>query len=327
MQETPRPASPPSSQPEVPAGEGAAISAPASHFPLDETPLAPAEPPLAPEPERPLREELAERVEHHRIRQAQLRGEPEESMEFDFEAAGREESGPSDETEVIDLTKESEEFELATEEPSFIETESSSLDSLPLDKPAEGARLLDSMDVDTGEPAMGPDTAEAQPVEIVLDSPLAFAEESGLGQGPVSLPLAPMGRRFLAGVLDAFVLLLAAGLFVFIFWGAGGHITMQVLNLAVLAFIPVFLIMAYFGLFTALTSTTPGLLWMGLEVRSMDGGLPTPQEAFWRAFGCLISTGALLLGFVWALVDSEGLTWHDRMSRTFLSTSTSNDES
>jgi hypothetical protein len=38
----------------------------------------------------------------------------------------------------------------------------------------------------------------------------------------------------------------------------------------------------------------------------------------WRAFGYLVSTGALLLGFVWALVDSDGFTWHDRMSGTFL---------
>jgi hypothetical protein len=26
----------------------------------------------------------------------------------------------------------------------------------------------------------------------------------------------------------------------------------------------------------------------------------------------------LMLGFVWVLVDNEALTWHDRMSRTFL---------
>ena len=57
---------------------------------------------------------------------------------------------------------------------------------------------------------------------------------------------------------------------------------------------------------------------MGIEVRNLEGRFPTPREAFWRAFGYLVSSAALMLGFVWALVDSEGLTWHDRISGTFL---------
>ena len=112
--------------------------------------------------------------------------------------------------------------------------------------------------------------------------------------------------------------MVAAGLFALIFWRAGGHLSAQPLNLVVVAFIVVVFIMAYFGIFTALTSTTPGLLWVGIEVRSQNGDFPTAKQAFWRAFGYLVSISALMLGFVWALVDSDGLTWHDRMSDTFL---------
>jgi uncharacterized RDD family membrane protein YckC len=119
-------------------------------------------------------------------------------------------------------------------------------------------------------------------------------------------------------MLDALALLVAGGLFALIFWRAGGRLSTQPLNLCVVGFIAAFFVMAYFGLFTALTSTTPGLLWLGIEVRSLDGTFPLPTQAFWRAFGYLVSTGALMLGFVWALVDSDGLTWHDRMSGTFL---------
>ncbi|MBI1940086.1 MAG: RDD family protein [Acidobacteria bacterium] len=284
------------------------------------------------EPARPLREELAERVETHRIRRAQMRGEPAESMtlEFDFDGAAGEQANPPEEPELFAVPADQEVFEIGEVEPPSLETEAASLDSLSLEKPDEAAQLLDSVSVEAGEPISDHETDEppvSRPVEIVLDSPLDAAEGDGFEEATVSLPLAPMGRRFVAGVLDALVLLLSAGLFAFIFWRAGGHITPQPLNITVLASIPAFLIMAYFGLFTALTSTTPGLLWMGLEVRSMDGGVPAPQEAFWRAFGCLVSASALLLGFVWALVDSEGLTWHDRMSRTFLATSTSIDGS
>jgi uncharacterized RDD family membrane protein YckC len=107
-------------------------------------------------------------------------------------------------------------------------------------------------------------------------------------------------------------------LFALTFWFVGGHLTPGPLNIAVLAFIAAFFLFAYFGLFTALTSATPGLLWMGLEVRNMEGLRPTTPESFWRAFGYLVSIAALMLGFVWALVDGEALTWHDRMSGTFL---------
>jgi uncharacterized RDD family membrane protein YckC len=31
-----------------------------------------------------------------------------------------------------------------------------------------------------------------------------------------------------------------------------------------------------------------------------------------------MSISALMIGFLWALVDGEGLTWHDRISGTFL---------
>jgi hypothetical protein len=47
------------------------------------------------------------------------------------------------------------------------------------------------------------------------------------------------------------------------------------------------------------------------------------RQSFWRAFGYLVSASAFFLGFVWALVDSEGLTWHDRMSDTFLASTDS----
>jgi uncharacterized RDD family membrane protein YckC len=154
-------------------------------------------------------------------------------------------------------------------------------------------------------------------VEFVLDA-APPREEPAPAAIPMELPLAPMSRRFLGGVIDAAVLLVAAGVFTLIFWRAGGHLTLNALNLVVVGFIVAAVVLAYFGAFVALTSTTPGLLWVGIEVRSFSGAHPTPRQALWRAFGYLVSTGGLMLGFVWALVDSEGLTWHDRMSDTFL---------
>jgi uncharacterized RDD family membrane protein YckC len=38
-----------------------------------------------------------------------------------------------------------------------------------------------------------------------------------------------------------------------------------------------------------------------------------------RSAGYLLSAGTFFLGFLWALWDSDELTWHDRLSRTYLS--------
>jgi uncharacterized RDD family membrane protein YckC len=129
---------------------------------------------------------------------------------------------------------------------------------------------------------------------------------------------APLGRRFVAGLADTLVLLSAAGLFGMVLRHIGVRMSLAPLNLSILAFVAIFFIAVYFGLFVALTASTPGLLWMGLEVRNLEGDHPTPGEASWRAFGYLVSIAGLMLGFVWALVDSDSLTWHDRISGTFL---------
>jgi uncharacterized RDD family membrane protein YckC len=129
---------------------------------------------------------------------------------------------------------------------------------------------------------------------------------------------APLGLRFVAALIDALVLLLGTGVFSLIFWSVGGRINRSPVTMAVAAFIAVLLILVYFGSFTALTFSTPGLLSMGLEVRTLDGAPPTPADAALRAFGYIVSASALMLGFIWGLVDSDSLTWHDRMSGTFI---------
>lgn len=270
-----------------------------------------AQPPSAEEAELPQtprswQEEISERVEHHRRRRARLRGDDSTTLELDFDAAAPQEGGGK----VI-------EFPVGKEEPASGASPGPVLDSLLLDKPGEGTQGVSPAGLEAVDLAADHEPA-VQPVEIVLDSAEPVVPEAELEENALGLTLAPMGRRFIAGVLDALVLLVSAGLFALIFWRAGGRMSPQPLNLAVVAFIAVFFIMAYFGLFTALTSTTPGLLWMGLEVRTVEGGHPTAQDAFWRAFGYLVSIAALMLGFIWALVDSEGLSWHDRMSRTYL---------
>jgi len=38
----------------------------------------------------------------------------------------------------------------------------------------------------------------------------------------------------------------------------------------------------------------------------------------WRSIGYQISGGTAFLGYLWALWDEDKLTWHDRISQTYI---------
>src|SRR5207249_5629355 len=86
------------------------------------------------------------------------------------------------------------------------------------------------------------------------------------------------------------------GVFAAIFYGVGGRFSQRPADLAVIGFIFVLMTLVYFAAFTALVSSTPGLLVMGLEVRTLDGASPTATDSVLRAIGYLVSTSALMLG-------------------------------
>lgn len=275
-------------------------------------------------PARPWQVELAGRVESFRRRRARLKQDAGSSanLELDFEEAENLDNLSPEEANFLEFPRGDTPLDVELGASARNESELPVLEAPPLEKPEGGMRILSSAAVEAGELALEgePASGEGEPVEIVVGAPEESVQPASPEVSSLVFPLAPMGRRFLAGLADTLVLLVGASLFALVFWRAGGHLRLDPLNLAVIAVIAVFFILVYFGLFTALTSSTPGLLWMECEVRNLEGAHPTTQESFMRAFGYLVSITALMLGFLWALLDSEGLTWHDRMSGTFIAT-------
>lgn len=270
-----------------------------------------------PAPQTPAwKDELSGRVEDYRRKRAHLRAnfDPTSTPELEF-GPGAPEPGGGVDAEISQPSEDSADFDPLLRDP---EQESTVLDSVPLEKSAEGARVLNSAAVDAGETPLLQPEGEAEPMEIVLESSPTSRTGSSARRTPEVLSVAPLDSRFVAGLADALVLLAGGGLFALIFWAAGGRVALRPLNLVVFGAIAALFVLAYFGMFTALSSSTPGLLWMNLEVRNMEGEPPSAQESFWRAFGYLVSIASLLLGFVWALVDGDHLTWHDHMSSTLI---------
>ena len=75
-----------------------------------------------------------------------------------------------------------------------------------------------------------------------------------------------------------------------------------------------------FGLYSIiswlLVGKTVGKALMGLRVLGDDGRRIKVKGAVIRALGYYVSALALLLGFLWVLVDDRRQAWHDKFART-----------
>ncbi|MGB7847944.1 MAG: RDD family protein [Candidatus Acidiferrum sp.] len=130
--------------------------------------------------------------------------------------------------------------------------------------------------------------------------------------------VASLEQRRRALLIDAGCLAFAYGGFLALFGSLGGEFTLSKLSATVCLFTFAFVYLQYFSLFTIFGGSTPGMMVCGLQVASFTGDVPTPRQYLLRAAGYVLSAGTCFLGFLWVLWDEDGLTWHDRLSRTYL---------
>jgi uncharacterized RDD family membrane protein YckC len=76
--------------------------------------------------------------------------------------------------------------------------------------------------------------------------------------------------------------------------------------------------LAFFGGFWWRGGQTLGMRSWRVKVVRMDGTPLSWRDALKRHLAALLSCLALGLGFLWILIDAEGLAWHDRLSGTRL---------
>jgi uncharacterized RDD family membrane protein YckC len=76
------------------------------------------------------------------------------------------------------------------------------------------------------------------------------------------------------------------------------------------------IVILYNVFFWSLTGQTPGLMFMGLRVVTLDGKRLSIKRAAARIVGYIIATIPLYLGFAWILIDDRRQGWHDKLART-----------
>jgi len=268
----------------------------------------------------PWRQEVSERVLNFRQRRARLRNEPpqEETLDFEFERSETKPAMVPEVEKILEFPQNAGSLDADIASHEAPESDGRDSGAETPERGEEGLAILDSAQPGAGEFTVEPTPPAENRLEIVVGPSEVDASAAASPPRLEAFPVAPISRRFMAGLVDGLVLLVGGGLFTLIFRSAGGRFTFIPPNLAIVAVIVLILVWSYFGFFTTLTSSTPGQAWMGIEVRNMEGWPPTPPESFLRAFGYLVSLSAFMIGFFWALVDSDSLTWHDRISGTFL---------
>lgn len=152
-------------------------------------------------------------------------------------------------------------------------------------------------------------------------SPESGTAEAISERKPGLYPVASMNDRRLAALFDGGCLLFAYGAFLALFSSLGGEFTLSKLSAVVYTATFAIVYLQYFWLFTIFGGTTPGMMLRSLQVVSFSGEPPTPRQMLLRSFGYILSAGTFFLGFLWAIWDEDSLTWHDRISQTYLSSS------
>lgn len=169
-------------------------------------------------------------------------------------------------------------------------------------------RIVEAPEILPPPPALGGMLIEAvqkEPPVITNDTPAASASP---------------GRRALAVLVDGIVLATSLAAFAAIFLrvnpNLGPHDLPRPILAAALATVASLLWMAYNFSFLVYTGSTPGLRAAHLRLSSFDGSSLTRSSRRWRVLASFLSAFSAGLGYLWCILDQDGLCWHDRITRS-----------
>jgi uncharacterized RDD family membrane protein YckC len=131
---------------------------------------------------------------------------------------------------------------------------------------------------------------------------------------PVAAPM----HRSVAALLDSAMIFIGCGIFLGVFQTLGGNIRVDKFDIMMMICSLTLITLFYGFLFAAAGRETAGQNWTELRLINFDGFPPDRPSRFLRFTGCWLSFGACGIGLLWSLLDEENLTWHDHMSKTFL---------
>jgi len=167
-----------------------------------------------------------------------------------------------------------------------------------------------------------PEELEAFPTTPLLDG-LELgpnARQAPAAADHIELPFAavPVSQRLYAGLIDCAVVLAGGAIFGAVTYKMLPGMSLSKPLLLAAAGVPVVLWAIYQYLFTMYGGATAGMRMAHIRLRTFKGTAPTGRHRRSRVIGLYFSAASLMMGLLWALVDVDALCWHDRISRTYL---------
>jgi uncharacterized RDD family membrane protein YckC len=184
--------------------------------------------------------------------------------------------------------------------------------------------------------ALRPDVlAEAPEWQGMLLAAPPSANAAAFAAEPAETPIAeivfhaaPIGLRLMAFAVDACCVLAAMLAFTAVaFWTAGQALrhavhtlprlqSLQLFGGGAMAVLLVFVLL-YRQLFFTLNDSTPGMRQARLAFCTFQEESPSRRAVRRRLFASLLAAAPLGLGLLWIALDSDGLGWHDRLSKMY----------
>ena len=175
-------------------------------------------------------------------------------------------------------------------------------------------RIVEVPEILPAPPALGGmliEPAQQEPAGTQADS--SSASPSGS---------ASIGRRALAALVDGVVVATALAGVAAIFLRLNPVRGPLPLLAGALGSAAALLWMTYEFLFVVYTGSTPGLRAARLRLAGFDGSPLHRRSRRWRVLATFLSAFSAGLGYLWCVLDQDGLCWHDRITRTHVQSET-----
>jgi uncharacterized RDD family membrane protein YckC len=155
--------------------------------------------------------------------------------------------------------------------------------------------------------------------EIKLDEqPQPLPDYYAIQPDAPKLYQAPFGRRMMATMVDAALILSLV-------WGTAYLVASRFDHLPGIRVSEVCGVIVTLGFaalyewfFLTFAKVTPGMRYSQLSLCTFDEQVPSAAQMKGRMKAMLISVLPVGLGMVWSIFDEDQMSWHDRLSRTYL---------
>lgn len=169
----------------------------------------------------------------------------------------------------------------------------------------DGGQVAEWSDIRLAEQPMAQPRVDA---ELRVDGP----------PEPSAVALAPLGLRVMAAVVDG---ALITGAFLAAAMVAATHVhqmpALRVIEIgSALALLAIGAL--YNALFLTLAEGTPGMKYARISLCTFEDQQPSGFQRRKRLVALILSLLPVGLGVAWAIFDEDHLTWHDRLSGTYL---------